>query len=399
MFSSALVLLALAASPVVSLVCGRRYSTLLSRQSEDYNFYSLNPGRIKTDLMIGDMDGDGNRKPRQNCIFYVNQKDVDENDPNYAKNRAVQFADLMNAANPGSDYHTLYDVYDSAEAFNYGDEPMLSALSSGNLRNWFEITSGAYADLCEGTLYLVVEAEPQDIWPQSIWLTHEWPAIQASRQVTQVTEIRPEDVGQAVAHNGNTRYIRHYPYRGGQPPGATPPRDDDSSEIPGNINIDPNASNQKFAGIVDVSGDISPFKEGWCTMHVHQWKNPRGGGGSPFDPPNSPWTGPFSVEITMWDNHVDPNPGNKIGFVARTNANDPNALHMASKLDLVLIVTPEEEHDYIQFNLGALSFTSKSNCRVGGWNHNTDRQMDCGFPCVWGGGDSTDHTEIGVYYP
>jgi hypothetical protein len=104
MFSSALVLLALAASPVVSLVCGRRYSTLLSRQSEDYNFYSLNPGRIKTDLMIGDMDGDGNRKPRQNCIFYVNQKDVDENDPNYAKNRAVQFADLMNAANPGSDY-------------------------------------------------------------------------------------------------------------------------------------------------------------------------------------------------------------------------------------------------------------------------------------------------------
>jgi hypothetical protein len=40
---------------------------------------------------------------------------------------------------------------------------------------------------------------------------------------------------------------------------------------------------------------------------------------------------------------------------------------MASKLDLVLIVTPEEEHDYIQFNLGALSFTSKSNCRVGGW--------------------------------
>jgi hypothetical protein len=104
MFSSALVLLALAASPVVSLVSVRRYSTLLSRQSEDYNFYSLNPGRIKTDLMIGDMDGNGNRKPRQNCIFYVNQKDVDENDPNYAKNRAVQFADLMNAANPGSDY-------------------------------------------------------------------------------------------------------------------------------------------------------------------------------------------------------------------------------------------------------------------------------------------------------
>jgi hypothetical protein len=153
---------------------------------------------------------------------------------------------------------------------------------------------------------------------------------------------------------------------GGQPPGATPPRDDDSSVIPGNVDIDPNASSQKFPGVPDVSGDLSLFKEGTCTMHVHQWKNPKQGGGSPFDPQN-PWTGPFSVEITMWDDHVAPNPGNKIGYVARTNANDPNALHMTSKLDLVLIVTPEEKHDYIQFNLGALSFTSTSNCKVGGW--------------------------------
>ncbi|KAF8215574.1 hypothetical protein K438DRAFT_1798886 [Mycena galopus ATCC 62051] len=128
-------------------------------------------------------------------------------------------------------------------------------------------------------------------------------------------------------------------------------------------------------------------------MHVHQWKNPKSGGGSPFDPPQSPWTGPYSVEITMWDNQN----AHKIGYVARTNANDPNALDMVSKLDSVLVVTPEEEHDYIQFNLGALSFTSTSNCKVGGWNHNTDRQMDCGFTCNWGGGDSTDHTPVGQF--
>ncbi|KAJ7489019.1 glycosyl hydrolase family 71-domain-containing protein [Mycena latifolia] len=82
----------------------RRNVSLLVRQSEDFNYYSLNHAKIATDLMVGDLDGDGNRKPRQNCIFYVNQRDVDSEDPNYAKNRAVQFADIMNAAYPGSDY-------------------------------------------------------------------------------------------------------------------------------------------------------------------------------------------------------------------------------------------------------------------------------------------------------
>jgi hypothetical protein len=42
---------------------------------------------------------------------------------------------------------------------------------------------------------------------------------------------------------------------------------------------------------------------------------------------------PVLFEITMWDKCVAPNPGNKIGFVAHTNVNDSNALHMTSKLD------------------------------------------------------------------
>jgi hypothetical protein len=74
------------------------------RQSEDYLYYSLNPGKISTDLMVGAVDGDGNRKPRNNCIFYVNQPDTPDTDPNYAKNRAIQLEALLNLENPGGDY-------------------------------------------------------------------------------------------------------------------------------------------------------------------------------------------------------------------------------------------------------------------------------------------------------
>ncbi|KAJ7441930.1 hypothetical protein B0H11DRAFT_2348774 [Mycena galericulata] len=397
MFSSLLALISIGLFiPDTVALPARPRAEIGPRQSEDYNYYALNPGKISTNLMVGALDGDGNREPRQNCIFYVNQKDVDPEDPNYAKNRAVQFADLMNDALSGSDFHTLYDVYDSASAFSYTSDPMASALSSGNLRNWFEDTSAAYADLCLGTVYLIVEAEPQQIWPQSIWLTHELPAIINGGLVTQIVEIRPEDVGTAANGGaGGTRYIRHYPYRGGQPPGATPPRDGDTSVVPGNVTININAANAAVDGIVDVPGDFSPFFEGHCTMHVHQWKNPSNGGGSPFDPPQQ-WSGPYSVEITMYDNNR-----NKIGYVPRSNADDPNSLHMVSKLEAVMVVTPEQEHDYIQFTVGDVSFPSDDSnyCKVGGWNHNSDRQMDCGFPCVWNGGDSSDHTQLRVWYP
>ncbi|KAJ7869984.1 hypothetical protein B0H13DRAFT_1049505 [Mycena leptocephala] len=266
---------------------------------------------------------------------------------------------------------------------------MASAFDSGNLRNWFEDTSAAFARLCNGKLYLIVDAEPADIWSGSIWLTHEYPAIVQTGTVTQITEIRPEDVGTAVANNGNTRYIRHYPYRGGQPPGATPPRDDDTSEIASCVSIDPNASNAKWASVVDVSGDISPFKEGTCTFHVHEYYNPNaGGGGGIGGDPNFP--SDYSVEITLYDDGAT----HRIGYQARLDA----PYSMASKLDNLFVVTPSDSN--IKFTVGSVTFTSDDgSCSVGGWNHGADRQMDCGFPCTWGGGDSTDHTEISVFLP
>ncbi|KAJ7653050.1 pectate lyase superfamily protein-domain-containing protein [Mycena rosella] len=359
-------------------------SNLLPRQSEDFNYYSLNHAKIATDLMVGGLDGDGSRKPRQNCVFYVNQRDVDPEDPNYAKNRAIEFAALMNAQNPGSDYHTLYDVYDTAAAFSYTENPMASAWTGGNLRTWFQDTSQAFAELCSGHLYLIVDAEPEEIWDQSIWITHEWPAVVATGLVTQVTEIRPEDVGRAVADNGRTRFIRFYPYRGGQPPGATPPRDGDQGEIDSCVSVDPDVVDQ-WAGVVDVSGDFAPFKEGTCTMHIHQYFNENAGGGTFGDPQ---YSATYSVEVTMYDDGAT----HKIGFQSRLDA----PYNMVSKFDNLFVVTPVEDGDYIQFTLGDQTWRNDDgSCSVGGWDHGADRQMDCGFTCTWGGGDSTDPLSSG----
>jgi hypothetical protein len=66
--------------------------------------YQPNMGGMN-DLMVGDTNPDGTRKPRSNCIFYVNQRPpMNDTDPNWAKKRAVQFAALMNYAQAGGDY-------------------------------------------------------------------------------------------------------------------------------------------------------------------------------------------------------------------------------------------------------------------------------------------------------
>ncbi|KAH8827554.1 hypothetical protein DL96DRAFT_1599445 [Flagelloscypha sp. PMI_526] len=227
--------------------------------SEGSGLWMPNMGAMN-ELMVGDKDGDGNRRPRRNCIFYVNQRPpTTSSDPNWAKERAKQFAQLMNLAQAGSDYHTLYDVFDLEEAFNPATAgPMADAMEAGLTRPWFQATSAGYANLCEGTVYLVVEEE--EIWDQAIWMTHERDALWNSGRITQVVEIRPADIGRVYDGGGaSLSQIPHHPYRGGQPPGATPPRDIDTSEVPAGIKADPNQDPNKKAldaiGNPDVSGD------------------------------------------------------------------------------------------------------------------------------------------------
>lgn len=143
---------------------------------------------------------------------------------------------------------------------------------------------------------------------------------------------------------------------GGQPPGATPPRDGATVQIDGCVFVDIEAANAKWANVVDVSGDISPFKEGICTFHVHQWHNDNGGGGGPFDPTDPPV---YYVEITLFDDGAT----HKIGFQSRL----ATPYSMVSKLDILFNVTVPS-YDYIQFDVGSVSFKSNDgSCQVGGW--------------------------------
>lgn len=110
----------------------------------------------------------------------------------------------------------------------------------------------------------------------------------------------------------------------------------------------------------------------------------------------------------MWDVS-----GAQIGHVDKTKAGAGNTLMMKSKLEKTLEVTPENQHDYIQFTLGGQSWaTNKDNdesapayCNVGGWAprsgpvcnilggdtiREAKRQMDCYFQCPWGGGATSD---------
>ncbi|KAI9781208.1 MAG: hypothetical protein M1816_002468 [Peltula sp. TS41687] len=78
----------------------------------------------------------------------------------------------------------------------------------------------------------------------------------------------------------------------------------------------------------------------------------------------------LSVEVTMWDIA-----GNQIGYVEATKADATNLLSMESKLESFLVITPEHWGDYIQFSLGAESWTSRDNdnasgayCNTGSWD-------------------------------
>ena len=147
----------------------------------------------------------------------------------------------------------LDDIYDSSKAFDEHSGPMYEANVSGNLRNWFRLTSAQFAYFCAGLVYLVIE-EAQ-IFDDSIWVTHELPALWDNPAITQIIEIRPTDIGRAVADR--TTIIPYYPYRtffqlqthlsallidlyigGGLPPHSPLSNVDNSSTNPLGINVD-----------------------------------------------------------------------------------------------------------------------------------------------------------------
>ncbi|KAJ7197310.1 hypothetical protein C8J57DRAFT_1262872 [Mycena rebaudengoi] len=306
---------------------------LLERQSEDYNYYAFLPSRINAELMVGAMDGKGNRAPRSNCVFYVNQQNVDPSDPNYARTRAIQFAALMNAAYPGDDYvHALRFLIDNGILLT----GCFSNSTPFGVRRYRRPVPLRYR-----------EPKQMQLVPRHI------------------SVVRAAMLRQALPN-----HRRGAPGGSNQPPGATPPRDGDQSEIDKCAQVDPAKEAAKWAKVPEVSGDISPFKGGGCTFHVKQYNNKESGGGGPFGDPNLE----YSVEIMLFDN----------GAAQRTNT----PVDMKSKLDIIFSVDAIQGGDYLKFKLGDKERRSDDgSCSVGGWDHFSDRQMDCGFLCVWNGPD------------
>lgn len=97
---------------------------------------------------------------------------------------------------------------------------------------------------------------------------------------------------------------------------------------------------------------------GKCHVHVSEIHNCMG------DAHN------LDTEVTIWDVG-----GNQIGHQSSTEAGATDPLSVKSRLEALLVVVPEHQHDYIQFTLGTENFdstqqdqTALSWCSTGGWD-------------------------------
>ncbi|KAL8706771.1 MAG: hypothetical protein Q9201_000197 [Fulgogasparrea decipioides] len=102
----------------------------------------------------------------------------------------------------------------------------------------------------------------------------------------------------------------------------------------------------------------SGAQTGKCHLHVNEFENCRS---DKYD---------LSTEVTIWDVG-----GNQIGYQRAKQAGATDPLSVKSKLEDVLIVTPEHQKNYVQFTLGTENFDSKQQdqtqpswCSTGGWD-------------------------------
>ena len=86
----------------------------------------------------------------------------------------------------------------------------------------------------------------------------------------------------------------------------------------------------------------APYAQGVCTFHLTEWYY---GDVKILEP--------FGLEILMRDAA-----GTQIGWQVHTSADASHSLNVKSKLEDVFVLTPEEQHSYIQFTLGSQAWAS-----------------------------------------
>lgn len=137
--------------------------------------------------------------PNSSCVFYTS----------VTRETAVRYAYEHSQM-------TIYDVYSSAY-FNSSQLPASHYQATGHLRDFFRVTSRAYAIACSGKATLVI---PEDVepCPTSIWIEEEYDAIVKRLSGVELPVIKANwtrsllgDVGSAA-----TELVEKLPARGGR---------------------------------------------------------------------------------------------------------------------------------------------------------------------------------------
>lgn len=88
---------------------------------------------------------------------------------------------------------TIYDIYDPA-LFDTTKEPAKTYYAQRKLREYWEVTSRAYAQLCSGQAFVMIPPDEQPN-PKSIWITDEYDAIRKGQTRVRLEEVfRPSSV-------------------------------------------------------------------------------------------------------------------------------------------------------------------------------------------------------------
>ena len=129
---------------------------------------------------------------------------------------------------------------------------------------------------------------------------------------------------------------------------------------------------------------FASYQQGVCTFHLTQWQTMS---------QVLAGTGEYTCEITMKDDAFT----SIIGY-GKGDCASHASMEVGSKLEDLMIITPENQDDYIQFQVGSQAWPSNGDgstpgCKVGDWNGSDDpgyREMDCNFYCWWSRGPCSD---------
>lgn len=310
------------------------------------------------------------------CVFYVGA----------FKSDALAWAAATSKQTLYSKY--IDDTNSDRYPFGQGKDPRKSYEESNpnRLRDWWSITSRAYADLCHGTVYFMWDEKTpfSTAGVQTIWLTDELPQMRSKNQITAVKIVVPDSSTPA-----SNWVVKDYPNW------QDKTKDDpSSSNNPSNIDTpskrsavvlpvgwakrllrrasqpqmpvpetDPNVSGTLFARADD----------GWilgsCNIYLNQL-------------PNEVDQGTYSLDINLYDGGVY-----QLINEAKYTAQAGIPLNQPSRLPYnVTVNVGSGRNDPLSFAYGKTGeqqwkSDNSSICQTGDYDGNNGRNISCFFSC------------------